>query len=145
MSRNYNPKKVAEIIKLWATGESSIATKTYTVDKRRVSKADIFEAYICRVTDESGNLVNYPVMFQHQWEADILWELLKDACAENSGYSITNNKVWRNLGMWERSSNYFQESMLVEMINILSTLSMAGYIYFQHGGSIWDISIIKQA
>jgi hypothetical protein len=144
MDTAFSPPTVAAIVRVWGSGssENDILTKSGRIDRRKASKADIKEAWIQGLCDQSGAILRSSVVFPHQLPSSVLWELLGAAIAECSGFSLANHPVWRDLGLWEVSRKpYFQDWMLQEMEQCLVALDMAGKITFLNAGTIWDISI----
>lgn len=143
----FSPYVVASIVKAWGSGDSDILTKDKArIDKRKASSADIQEAWIHGLCDQSGVIQHDSVVFPHQLPASVLWQLLGSAIAESTGFSLgfslANHSAWRDLGLWEISKKpFFQDWMLQEMERCLIALDIAGKIKFFSAGTIWDISI----
>jgi hypothetical protein len=142
-ANTFNPATVALIVKEYGYGDSGIITRDKKVSRRKATKSDIREAFICGLTDENGFMQYDAKIFPSQLDADVLWCILGDAIKECTGFSITRHHVWRYLGLWETTKTaFYQDWMLEEMRQCLVSLDLAGKIKFLDSGSIWDISVL---
>lgn len=78
------------------------------------------------------------------FDIEVLWEILKPALQQHSGYSITTNAVWRKLGLYERGRGVLHRPEHLEtMQRCLIRLAAYQYIWFQAAGEVWSIDIRK--
>lgn len=132
--------QLTELVKNWSGTSTSGLRKDGKLDRRRISKSVLQEAWVMGIVSKQGFFVSGTV-YQSHWETTLLWEMLKEAIDSNAGRSLSSSRVWRDLGIWESGHKWHTEQMLQEMEAILVALDLAGYIYFNSAGSIWSINI----
>ena len=133
--------KLATLIRNWAGTSTDSIRKDWQIDKRKFSKSDLEEAWFMGMLNKDGTFSFYTECYPSIWKPAVLWELLEKSIKQNTGFSLTSNKVWRDLGLWENGHRSHSQKTLQEMEAILTSLDLAGYISFNVAGSIWDISI----
>lgn len=129
------------LVKTWAGTSYEGLRKDGKLDKRRFNKQVLNQAWVMGIVDKDGNFRSGASHYPSLWNADLLWEILKDEIASNTGIALASSKVWQNLGLWQYGHKWHQQSMFQEMESILLALDLAGYIYFNCAGSVWSISI----
>lgn len=80
--------------------------------------------------------------------AEILWHFvqqflyrdLPDGTREAKGHSLSKDRGWRELDIYEDGCRFATERDHIAKMTILLKLDLAGYITFQHAGNIWQIT-----
>ena len=138
------PNVIAEIVRAGGNGtETPELTKKGKSNKRLVKPDEVQEAWFAGLIDEEGYLSSGKV-FPSRLNPDVLWEILGDTLNRTSGASITKDKVWREVGIWEEGSRGHQDWMKEEMFATLVSLDLAQKIKFLASGSIWEISALPR-
>jgi len=132
---------LANLVKNWAGTSTDSLRRDWQIDKRKFSKSDLEEAWVMGILNEDGTFCSYRKHFPSIWKPAVLWELLEESIKQNTGFFLTSNKVWRDLGLWENGHRSHNQQTLQEMENILISLDLAGYISFNVAGSLWSISL----
>jgi len=80
----------------------------------------------------------------HHMPVEALWRMVQPMIEKRKGYSIISLEEWKTLGLWPSKNRWHSKNDFQQMREILQKLDSCGYIYFQEGGSLWDITIRKR-
>jgi len=76
----------------------------------------------------------------------VLWHYVRNMLyhptGEVRGYSLSQQKGWRTLGLWENGHRWHTEKHRESMFQILCNLASHRYIIFQAAGSVWQITVL---
>lgn len=163
-------RKVGDKVRVWARSRGIIqhgtALKEYELDYKSgewkppsaVRKGGYNRWYVGYKRPESdGPQFN----LLHDLPDEALWRLVRPIIEETSGYyTITHHRGWIQLGIWSASDTHMWESKnpyLIEhdndyrtngeriytpfMRSVLNRLMVAGYIWFQSAGTVWQVTV----
>jgi hypothetical protein len=74
-------------------------------------------------------------------DAEILWEILKDAINAHCGRSIIKHPVWAKIGVNPHGDRYHTEADYQKQWRILAKLAQCNYIWFQSCADLWNIEL----
>lgn len=147
---NLKPRDLVQLIELV---EMFSAGAIYSpLDCRKYSKALIrfaTEFYLLERRDNRRVYISRDARSFNVYDhlpIETLWALIEKhiLTGDHHGYSVVNSKGWHALGIWPlNDKNGFDQTD--EMMRIFNTLMTYHFIWFQAGGTIWDIAKRKDA
>jgi hypothetical protein len=148
MRTTFNKKQtgqITELVKRWASADIY-----QPIDKRKFDRQVVKYALEKNILETRKNNRTY-IRRDASWfdpERDLMPELLYAIICEHifdfesgesTGYSITKNKGWNILNVFERGSVHNTAGDIEVMRRMFGKLMLAGLVWFQTAGTIWRI------
>lgn len=81
----------------------------------------------------------------HDVPVEALWRLIRPLLNREgaTGFSVTKRQEWQFLNIYPEGHKHARQRDFEAKMEVFDRLMQYGYVFFQHAGSVWNISLWK--